>query len=96
MYASDPVLIYKKAASSQAPIFFENPGLKPDVCFKVFDREFDITSMTLKLKSEFFRTFSQPSGGKTPCSTNPSFTSEWFTAPEAIYESWVQRIDPLI
>ena len=61
------------------PIIFKSPGMEPDTYFKVFNQEFHVTSIVLKLHSSFFRAFLDPRGGKLPKSTQPAFTSEWFT-----------------
>lgn len=42
---------------SNPPIAFHAPGLKPDVCLKVFDQDYHVHSVLLKLHSEFFRKF---------------------------------------
>ncbi|KAE9371385.1 hypothetical protein N431DRAFT_545647 [Stipitochalara longipes BDJ] len=39
------------------PIVFSSPGLTPDVCLTVFDQEFHVHSIILKLPSNFFRKF---------------------------------------
>lgn len=64
---------------SKAPIIFKSAGLNPDIYIKVFDQEFHVNSIVLKANCAFFRTFLEPSGGMLPKSTNPLFTSEWFT-----------------
>ena len=69
----------KTKVEPKQPLIFKSPGMKPDVYFKVFNQEFQVTSMVLKLHSGFFRTFLDPSGGKLPKSTQPTFKSEWFT-----------------
>lgn len=75
----DPPLAKKQKINPKKPITFKSAGMKPDIYFKVFDQEFHVTSMVLKLHSGFFRTFLDPAGGKLPKSTQPGFTSEWFT-----------------
>jgi hypothetical protein len=69
----------KQKTESSKPIIFKSPGTKPDLYFKVFSQEFHVNSVVLKLNSEYFRTFLDPSGGKLPKSSSPLFTSEWFT-----------------
>jgi hypothetical protein len=69
----------KQKTKNSKPIIFKSPGTTPDLYFKVFSQEFHVNSMALKLNSEFFRTFLDPSGGKLPKSSSPLFTSEWFT-----------------
>jgi hypothetical protein len=69
----------KQKTDPKQLIIFKSPGMKPDIYFKVFDQEFHVTSVVLKLHSGFFRTFLDPAGGKLPKSTQPGFTSEWFT-----------------
>jgi len=41
----------------KSPIVFHTPGFKPDVRLMVFDREFQVHSVLLKLHSAFFRKF---------------------------------------
>lgn len=69
----------KQKTDPKPPIIFKSPGMKPDIYFKVFNQEFHVTSMVLKLTCGFFRTFLDPSGGKLPKSTQPAFASEWLT-----------------
>jgi hypothetical protein len=69
----------KQKTDSNKPIIFKSPGTKPDLYFKAFSQEFHINSVVLKLNSEYFRTFLDPSGGKLPKSSSHLFTSEWFT-----------------
>lgn len=88
----------KKQKIDKQPIIFKSPGHKPDTCFKVFDQEFHVTSMTLKLNSEFFRTFFEPSGGKVPKSEDSRFTSVWYTCLDEFKEdgkskSWILSSD---
>jgi hypothetical protein len=61
---SDYYLTMAPAAKKQkvdsppkSPIVFQSPGLKPDVSFNVFDVEFHVHSILLKLHSAFFRKF---------------------------------------
>jgi hypothetical protein len=47
-------------ASNSAPpssIVFKARGMKPDVCLQVFDTNFHVHSVVLKLHSHFFYTF---------------------------------------
>jgi hypothetical protein len=44
-------------SETNAPIAFKLPGLKPDICLKVFDQEYHADSILIKLHSAFFRTF---------------------------------------
>jgi hypothetical protein len=67
----DPLLAKKQKINPKKPIAFKSAGMKPDIYFKVFDQEFYVTSMVLKLHSGFFRTFLDPAGGKLPKSTQP-------------------------
>ena len=39
----------------KSPIFFHQPELKPDVLLKVFDIDFHVQPVVLKLRSAFFR-----------------------------------------
>jgi hypothetical protein len=41
----------------KSPIVFQSPGIRPDVSLKVFDVEFHVHSILLKLHSAFFRKF---------------------------------------
>jgi hypothetical protein len=40
-----------------SPVVFQSPGLQPDVRLTVFDKEFHVHSVLLKLHSAFFRKF---------------------------------------
>lgn len=61
------------------PIIFTIRKLKPDVRFFVFDTEYHVYSGALKLHSEFFERFLEPSGGIAPSSTSLDFKSDWYT-----------------
>lgn len=54
-----PPLAKKQKVESlpKSPIIFQSPGLKPDVSLKVFDVDFYVHSIVLKLHSAFFRKF---------------------------------------
>lgn len=65
------------------PIIFTTPGIKPDVCLYIFDKEFHVSSLSLKLNAAFFRKWLEPSGGKLSTSSRPEFASEWFTKVDA-------------
>jgi len=41
----------------KSPIIFQSPGLKPEVSLKIFNVEFHVHSVLLKLHSAFFRKF---------------------------------------
>jgi hypothetical protein len=45
----------------------------------VFDQEFFVISLALKLDCGFFRTFLDPIGGKLPTSSSAMISSECFT-----------------
>lgn len=65
-------------------IVFKWPGLKPDICLKVFDQEYHAHSVLLKLHSAFFRTFlyspdKQPSIEASEAKLPPGFRYEWVT-----------------
>jgi hypothetical protein len=47
----------QKIDNPRSPIIFQFPGLKLDVSLKVFEVEFHVHSMLLKLHSAFFRKF---------------------------------------
>src|SRR6187402_2341564 len=47
----------QKVDDAKSPIVFHTPGLKPDVRLMVFDEEFHVHSVLLKLHSAFFRKF---------------------------------------
>lgn len=47
----------QKLDDTNSPIVFSQPGLKPDTRLTVFDQEFHVHSIILKLKSAFFRKF---------------------------------------
>jgi hypothetical protein len=71
-------------------ITFQSPGLKPDVSLKVFDVEFYVHSIVLKLHSTFFRKFLDAANKGASSSTkgiaNPgarNSASDGTTPPEA-------------
>ncbi|KAF8865181.1 hypothetical protein BDZ45DRAFT_612272, partial [Acephala macrosclerotiorum] len=86
-------------SSARSAIVFESQGLKADVCLKIFDQEFHVNSMVMKVHCGFFRTFLEPSGGIMPFSTSAAFTSQWFTALDdfddecSCYMSWLLSAD---
>lgn len=47
----------KGYTAPEAPIIFKSPGLDPDVRLKVFEHEFHVHSVVLKLHSNYFRCF---------------------------------------
>ncbi|KUJ24503.1 uncharacterized protein LY89DRAFT_745391 [Mollisia scopiformis] len=69
-----------------SPIIFKKAGHNPDLYFHVFNQDFFVNSVVLKMNCRFFRTFLDPSGGKKPHSTLPEFSSEWFTRIEDVVE----------
>ncbi|KAH9215140.1 hypothetical protein DL95DRAFT_461401 [Leptodontidium sp. 2 PMI_412] len=52
-----PILKKQKIDNSMPPIVFSTPGLKPDTRLTVFEQEFQVHSLVLKLHSAFFRKF---------------------------------------
>jgi hypothetical protein len=74
----------------KSPIIFQSPGLKPDVSLKVFDVEFYVHSIVLKLHSAFFRKFLYSANKAASRSTNSAANfdasgsaSDGTTPPEA-------------
>jgi hypothetical protein len=59
------------------PIIFTTPDSKPDIRIKVFNKEFHVNSVMLKLKSAFFREFLDPLN--CPQRSSVAFKYEWFT-----------------
>ncbi|KAE8450707.1 hypothetical protein EG329_006052 [Mollisiaceae sp. DMI_Dod_QoI] len=72
----------KKQKTNNAPIVFTLRKAKPDVRFFVFDQEYHVYSAVLKVGSEFFQKYLEPSGGIAPTSTSPLFRSDWYTDVE--------------
>lgn len=60
------------------PFVFASPGLKPDVRIQVFDSEFHVHSIILKLHSSYFRKFLD-SADKSDASDSASFQYEYST-----------------
>jgi hypothetical protein len=67
-----PPLTKKQKVESlpKSPIVFQLPGLKPDVSLKVFDDEFYVHPIVLKLHSAFFRKFLDSANKADSSSTN--------------------------
>jgi len=72
----------KQKLASDPPIIFTLGGAKPDVRLYVFTKEFHANSGILKIHSEYFRKFLEPSGGVQPASASPLFHSDWYTQVE--------------
>lgn len=82
---SVPLAKRQKSAEGLPPIIFKLPGMKCDTRLLVFDQEFQVHSMILKLHSAFFRKFldSAEKQNLPPPSTSsfyPSFKYNWVTA----------------
>ncbi|KAH7319453.1 hypothetical protein BKA65DRAFT_409686 [Rhexocercosporidium sp. MPI-PUGE-AT-0058] len=70
-----------------SPIVFFSPGLKPDTRLTVFDQEFQVHSMILKLHSAFFRKFLDSADKTSIASNGQPFKYDWVTKVDA-KEEW--------
>jgi BTB/POZ domain len=89
MASAPPAKKQKTDHPPKPPIVFQAPGLKPDVCLKVFDQEFHVHSVLLKLHSEFFRKFhdspDKAAGGGDSAS---GFRYPWVTEVDEARDDW--------
>ncbi|TVY18351.1 hypothetical protein LARI1_G004430 [Lachnellula arida] len=86
------------AASPPSPIVFQSPGLQPDVRLVVFDQEFHVHSVVLKLYSAFFRKFlDSPDKATAAAGARHSSTAllESITPSKFKYE-WVTKFDETV
>lgn len=73
------------------PVVFKSPGLQPDVRLKVFDTDFHVHSVVLKLHSNYFRRFlDAPDKPEGPAS--PLFRYEYSTVVD---EDGTWALEPL-
>lgn len=87
----------KKQKMSPGPFpdtIFTRHGQKPDTLLKVFDVEFHVNSMVLKMNTRFFYKFLDPANGLvvTPPASSP-FKYEWYTKLDTEQE-WYFSTDP--
>ncbi|TVY41344.1 hypothetical protein LOCC1_G005649 [Lachnellula occidentalis] len=83
------------AASPPTPIVFQSPGLQPDVRLMVFDQEFHVHSVILKLYSAFFRKFlDSPDkvAAVEAASTGTLRPAQW-SAPTKFKYEWFTQLD---
>ena len=63
------------------PIVFAASGFKPDVRIKVFEREFHVHSIVLKLHSAFFRMLFE-SDDRVPPASEETFQYDYISIPD--------------
>jgi len=89
MASAPPAKKRKVEAAVKAAIVFQAPGLKPDVCLKVFDQEYHVHSVLLKLHSQFFRKFlDSPDKVVEEKNTAARFPYVWVTKVDEGGKSW--------
>ena len=83
-------------AAAPSPIVFQSPGLQPDVRLVVFDTEFHVHSIILKLYSAFFRKFldsPDKAAAAEAAAVNPSIISPELIMPKKFKYEWVTKLD---
>jgi hypothetical protein len=90
----------QKTDDDKSPIVFLCPGQKPDVRLTVFDLEFDVHSVVLKMNSTFFLKFlyspdkavAYPVDGNS-ASTRPETSRLGLGTTETFKYEWVTKVD---
>ncbi|KAF4637464.1 hypothetical protein G7Y89_g620 [Cudoniella acicularis] len=75
-------LAKKPKVEVEPPTVFTTPGTRPDLRFKVFNREFHVHSVILRVNSAFFRKFLDPINLEDQKPASGLFTYEWYTKIE--------------
>jgi hypothetical protein len=74
--------IKKMKTTYQQPIIFGIPGEAVDTSIKVFDQEFQVSSMALKMHTMYFQKFLEPSNGAGNKCLTRRFKYNWYTKIE--------------
>jgi hypothetical protein len=88
MTFAPPAKKRKTESHSKAPIMFHGPGLKPGVCLKVFDQDFYVHSIILKVHSESSRKFLDSPDKAVGEKRTTGFCYVWVTEVDKDRRGW--------
>ncbi|KAH8679759.1 hypothetical protein BGZ60DRAFT_428066 [Tricladium varicosporioides] len=71
-----------------SPVIFTNPGFKADLRLNIFNHEFHVASIVLKLNSAFFRRFLDPLNEEDRTPASMLFQYEWYTKIDDDGNGW--------